>query len=112
MIKTAKWVAAVVLCSAVLLSGSTAQARRRPRTEIVDMHDLPAGIRKALDKEAGDSEILRVEREDAHGKTIYEALVNRDGREWNIAVDGTGNHVDLKNGSGKKTPKPGKTGKR
>ena len=97
-----------IAVSAGLASGLDAQSQQGNR-EIVDMNNLPAVVCKALTAKAADSEILQVEKERGNGKTLYQALVNKDGREWHITVDANGKDVTKPDRAGKNKAKSGKT---
>jgi uncharacterized membrane protein YkoI len=86
--KTTKLIAAVAV-SASLAFGVAAQGHGK-KEETVDMNSLPAEVQKTLKDKAADSEIIRVEKETKHGKTVYEGVVKKDGKEWDILVDASG----------------------
>jgi uncharacterized membrane protein YkoI len=83
---------AVMAVSASLAFGVAAQAHGKhgKKEETVDMNSLPAEVQKTLKDKAGDSEIIRVEKETKHGKIVYEGVVKKDGKEWGILVDADG----------------------
>ncbi len=86
--KTTKLIAAMAV-SAGLAFGVAAQAHEQ-KEETVDMNSLPAAVQKTLKDKAADSEIVRVEKETKHGKTVYEGVVKENGKEWGIQVDADG----------------------
>jgi uncharacterized membrane protein YkoI len=57
----------------------------------VKQSDLPRTVRKTLRREARGGKIEEIERERENGKTIYEAEVEIDGKEYEIEIasDGT-----------------------
>jgi uncharacterized membrane protein YkoI len=89
--KTTKLIAAMAV-SAGLAFGVAAQAHGKhgKKEETVDMNSLPAEVQKTLKDKAADSEIIRVEKATKHGKTVYEGVVKKDGKEWDILVDADG----------------------
>jgi len=56
----------------------------------VKLADLPAAVRKTLEKEAAGGKIGEIEKETENGKTTYEAdvTINGEEREIEIAEDG------------------------
>jgi hypothetical protein len=55
--------------------------------EAVQMKDLPAAVQTTIKDKAGSNEIVKKTEE---GKTVYEAVVNKKGKEWSIEVDANG----------------------
>ena len=58
--------------------------------EAVQMKDLPAAVQTTIKDKAGTNEIVKIEKKTEEGKTIYEAVVNKNGKEWSIEVDANG----------------------
>ncbi len=81
------------MVSAGLAFGVAAQAHEE-KEETVDMNSLPAAVQKTLKDKAAGSEIVRVEKETEHGKTVYEGVVNKNGKEWGIEVDANGKYLN------------------
>ena len=77
------------LVSAGLTFGSTAQAKEVK----VQLRTLPHFVQKAIKAQAGTDKILRVVRESENGKDVYEAIVNRNGKETAIKVDAAGHYL-------------------
>jgi len=48
--------------------------------------DVPAAVQKAADKEATGGKIVRWEKEGAN----YEAVIQKNGKEWGVKIDTTG----------------------
>ena len=69
------------------------------------LDDVPAPAREALEREAAGATITSVEREQEHGKTVYEATINSGGTKREIEVDEQGNvlpeEAEDKNGDDK-----------
>ena len=55
--------------------------------EAVQRKDLPAAVQTTIKDKAGSNEI---EKKTEEGKTVYEAVVNKKGKEWSIEVDANG----------------------
>jgi uncharacterized membrane protein YkoI len=58
--------------------------------EAVQMKDLPAAVQTTIKDKAGKNEIRKIEKKTEDGKTVYEAVVNKSGKEWSIEVDANG----------------------
>jgi uncharacterized membrane protein YkoI len=58
--------------------------------EAVQMKDLPAAVQTTIKDKAGKNEITKIEKKTEDGQTVYEALVNKKGKEWSIEVDANG----------------------
>jgi len=58
--------------------------------EQVKMSDLPAAIQTTIKDKAGSNEIIKIEKKTEEGRTVYEAVVNKRGKEWAIEVDQNG----------------------
>ena len=54
------------------------------------MSDLPAAVQTTIKDKAGSNEIMKVEKKTEDGKTVYEAVVNKNGKEWSIEVNANG----------------------
>ena len=54
------------------------------------MTDLPAAVQTTIKDKAGSNEIMKVEKKTEDGKTVYEAVVNKNGKEWSIEVNANG----------------------
>jgi uncharacterized membrane protein YkoI len=60
------------------------------KEETVKMSDLPAAVQTTIKDKAGSNEIVKIEKKTEEGKTVYEAVVNKKGKEWSIEVDANG----------------------
>jgi len=58
--------------------------------QTVKMSDLPAAVQTTIKDEAGDNEIEKIEKKTEDGQTVYEAVVNKSGKEWSIEVNEQG----------------------
>jgi len=89
MIKLKRWFVAVGLV-AIVAAGTMAYANDESEAEI-KLTDCPAAVQKTLAREAHGATIEEVEKETEDGKTVYEAEVKIDGKEYEIEVaeDGT-----------------------
>ena len=77
----------VVAVSAALAFGATAQAKGKKHEEQeINSSDVPAAVQKAAEDKAKGAKIVRWEKEGAD----YEAVVEKDGKEWGYKFDATG----------------------
>jgi len=58
--------------------------------QTVKMTDLPAAVQTTIKDKAGSNEITKIEKKTEESKTVYEAVVNKKGKEWSIEVDANG----------------------
>ena len=58
--------------------------------QTVTMSDLPAAVYTTIKDKAGSNKIEKIEKKSEDGKTVYEAVVNKSGKEWSIEVDQNG----------------------
>ncbi|PYK03677.1 MAG: hypothetical protein DME63_02220 [Verrucomicrobia bacterium] len=58
--------------------------------ETVQMSSLPAAVQTTIKDKAGSNEIVKIEKKTEEGKTVYEAVLNKKGKEWSIEVDANG----------------------
>ena len=56
----------------------------------VKMSDVPEAVQKTIKDKAGKHEIVKLEKKTEEGKTVYEAVVNKKGKQWAIDVDANG----------------------
>jgi hypothetical protein len=75
---------------AVCLGSWTASAAEE-KEETIKLTDAPAAVQKTVNEKAAGAKIVRMEKEQEHGKTVYEAVISKDGKETGIevAADGT-----------------------
>lgn len=59
---------------------------KEANSTVVTLEQLPPAVRKTIEKEAGGNKIEEIEKETENGKTVYEAEVTIDGKEWEIEV--------------------------
>lgn len=85
----------IAVVSAGLAFGVAAQAGNKEKEETVDMSSLPTEVQKTIKDKAGDNSIIRVEKETRHGKEVYDAIINKDGKETGIRVDADGKYLGM-----------------
>jgi hypothetical protein len=95
-----------VICSLALPLSSFAKEHEETP---VQMSDLPEAVQKTIKDKAGDSEVVRIEKETRHGQTVYDAVINKSGKESGIEVDENGKYLkthDESKGHKEKGEKP------
>ena len=61
--------------------------------EEVSLEQVPAAVRAAIEKHAGQGEIVKIERETEDGRVVYEAEVIVNGKEVEFQVSATGEYL-------------------
>jgi hypothetical protein len=83
----------VAAISIAIIAGLTCPAlfsAEEENEQAVKMSDLPAAVQTTIKDKAGSNEIVKIEKKTEEGKTIYEAVVNKNGKEWSIEVNEKG----------------------
>ena len=95
----------IAVISAGLAFGATAQGHGKKHHEEQDISssDVPAAVQQAADKETQGNKVVRWEKEGAN----YEAVVEKDGKEWGYRFDANGKLL----GKHDESKEKGKTGK-
>src|ERR1044071_1143677 len=78
----------IAVISAGLAFGASAQAggKKHHEEQEINSSDVPAAVQQAADKEAGGAKIVRWEKEG----TNYEAVIEKDGKQWGYRFDANG----------------------
>ena len=77
----------VLVVSAGLAFGASAQAKEKKHQEKeLNSSDVPAAVQQAAEAKAKGAKIVRWEKEGAN----YEAVVEKDGKEWGYKFDANG----------------------
>jgi YD repeat-containing protein len=80
----------IALVSAGLAFGVAAQAGgKKHEEENISSSDVPQAVQTAADKHLKGASVVRWEKEGAN----YEAVVNKDGKEWGYRFDANGKLV-------------------
>ncbi len=86
-----KYIVPVIAVATVMtLGGWTPLSAAEEKEETVKMSDLPAAVQTTIKDKAGTNEIEKIEKKTEDGKTIYEAVVEKDGKHWSIEVNEQG----------------------
>src|SRR5437868_1675130 len=82
-----KHLIAAVLVSVGLVSGVNGKELQ------VQLNTLPFAVQKTIKAKAGQDKVVRVMRESQGGKDVYDAIVNKGGKQVAIQVDDTGHYL-------------------
>ena len=74
------------------LGSSTAFAAEK-KEEAVKLSETPSAVQKTVNEKAAGGKIVRMEKEQQHGKTVYEAVISKDGKETGIEVAANGKYL-------------------
>ncbi len=86
-----KYIGPVTAVATVMTLGAwTSLSAEEENEQIVQMSDLPAAVQTTIKDKAGTNEIEKIEKKTEDGETVYEAVVNKNGKEWSIEVDANG----------------------
>src|SRR5947207_5255131 len=89
--KHMKYIVRVIAVATVMTLGAwTELSAEEENEQVVKMSDLPAAVQTTIKDKAGTNEIEKIEKKTEDGKTIYEAVVEKDGKHWSIEVDANG----------------------
>lgn len=86
-----KHIVPVIALATVLTLGAWMPAYAGEENEqTVKMSDLPAAVQTTIKDKAGSNDIEKIEKKTEGGKTVYEAVVEKNDKHWSIEVDETG----------------------
>jgi uncharacterized membrane protein YkoI len=85
-----KTVAAVSIAIIAGLACPAVFSAEEENEQAVKMSDLPSAVQTTIKDKAGSNAIERIEKKTEKGETVYEAVVNKKGKEWSIEVDANG----------------------
>jgi len=80
----------MAIATVLTLGAWTTLSAEEENEQTVKMSDLPTAVQATIKDKAGSSEIEKIEKKTEEGKTVYEAVVNKNGKEWSIEVDANG----------------------
>jgi len=65
--------------------------KREESEQAVTMEQLPAPVAATLSREAAGGKVTELEKEMKHGKVVYSADVEQNGKTWDVTIaeDGT-----------------------
>ena len=85
-----KTIAAISIAVIAGLACPAVFSAEEENEQAVKMSDLPTAVQTTIKDKAGTNEIERIEKKTEKGETVYEAVVNKKGKEWSIEVDANG----------------------
>lgn len=80
----------IAVATVLTLGAWTPVYAEEENEQTVKMSDLPAAVQTTIKDKAGSYEIIKIEKKTEDGKTVYEAVVNKSGKEWSIEVNEQG----------------------
>ena len=90
IISAASIAAVLALACPAVLSAK----EKEEKEQTVQMSELPDAVQKTIKAKAGKNQIVRIEKETEHGKTVYEAVISKNGKETGIEVDQNGKYLN------------------
>ena len=76
-----------IAISACLALGLAQAKEREHEEENIDSSKVPVAVQQAAEKEAAGGKIVRWEKEGSN----YEAVIEKDGKQWGYVFDANGN---------------------
>lgn len=90
------------MVSAGLAFGATVYGHEhKEKEENINSSDVPQAVQQAAEKQLKGASIVRWEKERGH----YEAVVNKDGKEWGYTFDASGKMLGKHSEAGEKGEK-------
>jgi len=89
--KMTRLIAAITVGAGLMLGPAALAQEETP----VDMKDLPSPAQTTIKEKVGNDQIVRIAKETRKGKECYDAVVNRNGKEMAIRVDGDGKFLGM-----------------
>ena len=88
--------AVVLLATIPLVAGGCSTSRReREENEVeVTLDQLPPAVRDTVSRESGGAPVGKIQREREKGKTVYEAMITKGAKTWEITVDESGKVIE------------------
>lgn len=85
-----KTIAAILIAVIAGLAWPALLSAEEENEQTVTMSDLPAAVQTTIKDKAGSNKIEKIEKKTEEGKTVYEAVVDKKGKQWSIEVDQNG----------------------
>lgn len=96
----ARWIFSMVAAAGLVVGCSNMMHHEKEGEEgnevKMSLDQVPPAVRATLQREAQGASITTVDKEEDKGKTIYEADVMLNGKNWEIKVDQDGKVVSKK----------------
>jgi YD repeat-containing protein len=94
-------VAAVVSAGLALSVAAQAKEKKKHEEQEITSSDVPSEVQQAAEKQAKGAKIVRWEKEGAN----YEAVIEKDGKEWGYKFDANGKLLSKRSEAGEKGEK-------
>jgi vancomycin resistance protein YoaR len=88
-----KTIAAISIAIIAGLACPAVCSAEEENEQTVKMSELPAAVQTTIKNKAGSNQIVKLAKKTEKGKTVYEAVVNKKGKEWAIEVDQNGKYL-------------------
>ena len=76
-------------------AGCNTSQRERESDEVeVTFDQVPPAVRETLSRESGGDPVGKIVVEREKGKAVYEAMITKAGKTWEIDIDEAGNVVE------------------
>jgi uncharacterized membrane protein YkoI len=86
----------------LIAAGCASHQREKEENEVeVTLDQLPPAVRDTITRESGGAPVGKIEREDEKGKAVYEAMITKGGKTWEIEIDESGKVLERKVATGK-----------
>src|SRR6266404_9940059 len=85
-----KTIAAISIAVIAGLACPVVFSTEEENEQTVKMSDLSSAVQTTIKDKAGSNQIIKIEKKTEEGKTVYEAVVNKSGKEWSIEVSEQG----------------------
>ena len=83
-------VPAIAVATVLTLGAWTTVSAEEENEQTVKMSDLPAAVQTTIKDKVGSNDIVKIEKKTENGKIVFEAVVNKNGKEWSIEVNEKG----------------------
>jgi len=83
-------VPAIAVATVLTLGAWTTVFAEEENEQTVKMSDLPAAVQTTIKDKVGSNDIVKIEKKTENGKIVFEAVVNKNGKEWSIEVNEKG----------------------
>ena len=83
-------VPAIAVATVLTFGAWTTVFAEEENEQTVKMSDLPAAVQTTIIDKVGSNDIVKIEKKTENGKIVFEAVVNKNGKEWSIEVNEKG----------------------
>ena len=74
-------------------SAVRANANEEEREQTIKLSDVPEAVQKTLKEQAVGADFIKVEKESERGKTVYEGVIQKRGKQIGIEVSADGKYL-------------------